>query len=313
VRSFLDRHPPVDEVDKTPLLPPLRGEDSEGADIKTEDVADKSYEDIRASEELVQKTREERAQRDVRLQGRIDLTLELFKSLRENLKSTFLEEYIKELPILGPIHDVLATTLDKSVEGFLNRKADTLAAAMPKDLGGLDASLSQAAKEVSASARVEVTPQTVARYRRPLAEWNIETRSVDSLKARASREIQIAEARPPRHEPAHPAAQRERIPPIRRTTPGQGEGEAMETFRRGLDSGWIVTRNSRGDPSKIFVHRSSDPYYGLKDLKYLIKEEPDGTWTVYRPRETFGGSEYGRRVGSISRPPDVSVGECTCQ
>jgi len=314
VRSFLERHPPVDVVDKRPLLPLPRSEESDDADIKAEDVTKKSYEDIKASEELVQKAKGEKAQRDIGLQGRIDLTLELFKSVRENLKSTLLEEYIKEVPILGPIHDMLATTLDKLVEGFLNRKADALAASMPKDQGVLDARLSQAAMEISASAKVEVTSRLVARYRRPLAQWEIETRWVDSLKSRASQEIQIAEAPPrPRHVPADPAAQRELLPSPPKPSPRQDEDEALETFRHGLDSGWIVTRNSREDPSKIFVHGSSDPYYGLRDLKYLVREEPNGTWTVYGPPETLGGSEYGRRIGSMPRPPDVSVGECTCQ
>jgi hypothetical protein len=313
LRSFLDRHPPVDEVDKTPLLPPPLDEDSDKAEMKDADISDKSYEDIKASEELVQKTREEKTPRDFRLQGRIDLTMELFKSVRESLKSAFLEEHLKELPILGIFHDLLVGTLDKTVEGFLNRKADALAASMPKATVNLDRALSEAAKEVAASVKVEVTPGMIARYKRPHAEWNIETKSVSVLKLRALKEIQIAETRPFRHGPAQPAARRDRLPTVRRTAPDEDEGEALETFRRGLDSGWIVTRNSREDPSKIFVHRSSDPYYGLRDLKYIVRAEPDGSWTVYRPRGGSGGTEYGRRVGSMPRPLDVSVGECTCQ
>jgi len=108
VRSFLDRHPPVDEVDKTPLLPAPLTEDSDKGEIKDADISGKSYEDIKASEELVQKTQEEKTPRDARLQGRIDLTMELFKSLREGLKNEFLGEHLKELPILGMFHDLLA-------------------------------------------------------------------------------------------------------------------------------------------------------------------------------------------------------------
>ena len=82
------------------------------------------------------------------------------------------------------------------------------------------------------------------------------------------------------------------------------------TLRRNLENGWVATRNPDG---KIFVHAQSSGGM-LSDLRYVIRESPDGqTWSVYRPIETSRGTRYGRPVGVMPRPPDVAVGECTCQ
>jgi LysM domain-containing protein len=84
----------------------------------------------------------------------------------------------------------------------------------------------------------------------------------------------------------------------------------MEALRTGLESGWVVTRNSEGT---IFVHRS-DSGGILHDLKYLIKESDNGdTWTVYTPVLTMDGRhQYGRKIGVMDKPGDVMVGECSC-
>jgi hypothetical protein len=311
LRSFLKRYPPAREAENARPTVAQRDEESVDADIKAENFADKSYEDIKASRELVQKQAEESGPQDVGLQARKDLTLELFKSLREGLKSVLLDSYIRELPIVGTFHDMLSSAMDKSAKDYIDREADAIAASMPKDQNAMDRSLSEAARTVSASIKVEVTPRMVARCRRPLAEWNAEVKMVNTLTVKAPKEIQLAQARPMR-EPVRNAAQLDRLPPRPKPVPVQDDSERLETFRRGVESGWIVTRNSGADREKLFVHRTSDGR-GLVDLKYLVKEELGGTWTVYRPRETFGGSEYGRRIGTIPRPPGVEVGECTCQ
>ena len=84
----------------------------------------------------------------------------------------------------------------------------------------------------------------------------------------------------------------------------------VEDLQRGLDNGWVVTRNPEG---KIFVHASEEGGV-LSGLRYLIQESPDGnTWRVYRPVHTSSGTEYGRMVGVIEKPSNVSVGQCSCE
>jgi hypothetical protein len=88
--------------------------------------------------------------------------------------------------------------------------------------------------------------------------------------------------------------------------------EDLAALRKGLDEGWVVTRNPAFDSHKLFVHRSMSGGV-LTDLQYLIEESADGsTWTIYRPRWTGGGSEYGARVGVIRKPANISIGDCDC-
>jgi LysM repeat protein len=100
--------------------------------------------------------------------------------------------------------------------------------------------------------------------------------------------------------------------PRRSTSVSAGDPARVQALRKGLDEGWVVTRNP-STPNKIFVHRSMSGGT-LTDLQYLIEESADGsTWTVYRPRWTVsGGSEYGQRVGVISKPTNISIGNCNC-
>jgi len=96
-----------------------------------------------------------------------------------------------------------------------------------------------------------------------------------------------------------------RVPPVSISHP-----DAVQNFRRGLERGWVVTRNPEG---KIFVHASSKGGY-LTDLRYLVKESPDGSsWTIYRPRPGPNGNQYGPRVGVIEKPRDIDVGDCSCR
>jgi hypothetical protein len=86
-------------------------------------------------------------------------------------------------------------------------------------------------------------------------------------------------------------------------------GFDKQAFLKGLN-GWVVSRNSNGVPNKIFIHRAVSSN-ALVDLLYNVKLESDGSWTVYDP----GGSgvpSFGRRIGSIERPPLVRIIPCNC-
>jgi LysM repeat protein len=91
-----------------------------------------------------------------------------------------------------------------------------------------------------------------------------------------------------------------------------GDSAKIRALRNGLDEGWVVTRNAGDDDSgKLFVHRSAAGGV-LRDLLYLVKEIGD-TWFVYLPVGfTSSGTRYGRRVGIMSKPTNVSVGSSTC-
>jgi hypothetical protein len=82
-------------------------------------------------------------------------------------------------------------------------------------------------------------------------------------------------------------------------------------LRAGLAKGWVVTRNDAGT---VFVHAESGGGF-LSDLRYLIKENDDGnTWTLYEPdRNSSGESIYGRKLGSLAKPADTDITECSCQ
>jgi hypothetical protein len=88
----------------------------------------------------------------------------------------------------------------------------------------------------------------------------------------------------------------------------------IQALRKGLDHGWVVTRNP--DTGKIFVHER-EAGGTLIGLRYLLKEtaNPGGTssWTVYRPISGADGTtHYGRIVGVMDEPTEVVVGICGC-
>jgi murein DD-endopeptidase MepM/ murein hydrolase activator NlpD len=90
------------------------------------------------------------------------------------------------------------------------------------------------------------------------------------------------------------------------------ESSHIVALRRGLEKGWVVTKNEGS--GKIFVHESESGGY-LRGLRYLIEESPSGeTWTVHLPASNADGTHrYGKTVGVIEKPSDVTVGECGCE
>jgi hypothetical protein len=74
-----------------------------------------------------------------------------------------------------------------------------------------------------------------------------------------------------------------------------------ETFLRKIDT-WVVTQNP-DVPGKLFIHRRQTGLM-LEDLLYTVRVRSDGSWVVY--------DAYGSRLGKISIPPDVRIGECGC-
>jgi hypothetical protein len=94
--------------------------------------------------------------------------------------------------------------------------------------------------------------------------------------------------------------------------PGDRKGAFdEEAFVRGVSNGWVVTENP-AIPDKLFVHRAISGGM-LVDLLYNIKVESDGSWTVYKPGQTYGSRSFGSRLGSVRRPTGVSIGSCNCQ
>ncbi len=83
----------------------------------------------------------------------------------------------------------------------------------------------------------------------------------------------------------------------------------MKAFLKGID-GWVVTENP-DEPGKLFVHRSSEGGM-LRDMLYLIKVDKDGSWSIHEASQGYGGTAYGVRVGKISKPPSVSITQCSC-
>jgi LysM repeat protein len=101
-------------------------------------------------------------------------------------------------------------------------------------------------------------------------------------------------------------------------TPGQRKARMndpvrIQRLRDGLSSGWIVTRNP-SNPDKIFVHESESGGY-LRNLQYLARQSPDGqSWTVYLPvSRADGGTGYGRKIGVIDAPTNITIGDCGCE
>lgn len=82
-----------------------------------------------------------------------------------------------------------------------------------------------------------------------------------------------------------------------------------QAFLRGIKE-WVVSRNSNGIPNKIFIHRA-EIGMSLVDLLYNVRVEADGSWTIFDPEGTEVRS-FGRRIGSIKRPPSVRIIPCGC-
>jgi hypothetical protein len=89
----------------------------------------------------------------------------------------------------------------------------------------------------------------------------------------------------------------------------QGASE-IDSFARDV-SGWIVTQNP-ATPGKLFVHRSMSGGM-LTDLAFLVKVEKDGSWSVHKPQRSGSGSGFGKRIGSMKKPPSLDIGACSCR
>jgi hypothetical protein len=209
-------------------------------------------------------------------------------------------------PEIIPALEVLSETVDDSIKFKIEEAVNRLtknAADGPADLARhIDAS----AERIGEAARINVTPRqtdaAINQARRLQAEVDSATQATAELKATTQRL-------------EHDKFGRSTFVSARRGTVGGSgvpESEDIAILQKGLDSGWVVTRNT--DSGKIFVHAESSGGM-LRDLKYLIQESPDGErWTIHTPSQgSDGTSRYGRTVGEIAKPPEVSVGLCTCQ
>lgn len=187
LRSFLAQHQPVTDVG----VPDSAADEH---DVTPEEVSTASYNDIKTSEAVVARLGQVASPDRSGLDAAKKLTLELFKSLRETTKKSLLDSFIKELPILGPISDVLSSALDKSVEGYIDQKADAIASSIPKDQKALDTSLSEGAESISRSINIETNPRILANERRALLEWRVEVTRITVLKVRAPMQVENAKA-----------------------------------------------------------------------------------------------------------------------
>jgi hypothetical protein len=88
------------------------------------------------------------------------------------------------------------------------------------------------------------------------------------------------------------------------------ERQQLEELRQGLAAGWVASRNPEG---KVFVHEARIGQIFVRP-RYLIKESLDGlTWGVYRMVQGLGATDYGEKIGEMSRPQRVSIVQCFCR
>ena len=215
------------------------------------------------------------------------VALELFKSAREHARDHFLISITQEFPIFGPVSDVVSAALDKRAEASIKQMADRIASSRIDNANEMDAEVSRSAESLAQSLTIETTFQPRTREGQAVRSWQTELQQIDTYAATA---------------PAQVVELKERADNARE----------MKNFRDGLSHQWVVSRNSSDDPERLFVHAEMESSGALEDLKFLVKESPDGnTWEIYLPPE--GGGKYGKRVGSISRPTEVEVFECGCR
>lgn len=305
LKEFLNNHPLAGEPD---LSATELADEAEETALRVEGLERKSYSDIKKSEEIIQQV-EGNSPSSAAPDAVKKLTLELFKCLKDSGKKRLLESFIKELPILGPVSDILSSALDKSAQAYIDQRADKIAADI-KERFDLEMNLSREAQSISRAIKVRIDERVIADEKRAVSRWQMETRTIVILKSRAAREVLRAESA--RNPPQPSASSIEASTSVEKPSRKLSDDDRMEELRRGIEEGWVVTRNSRADPYKLFVHASGGII--LTDLRYLIRESPDGgEWTVYLPQESFGGSSFGRPIGTIPRPSGVSVGECDCE
>lgn len=215
------------------------------------------------------------------------VALELFKSAREHARDHFLLSITHEFPIFGPVSDIVSAALDKRAEASIRRNSARIASARIGNADEMDAEVSRSAESLAQSLTIKTTFQPHTREGQAVRSWQTELQQIDAYAATA---------------PAQVVELKERA----------ANAREMENFRDGLSHHWVVSRNSSDDPERLFVHAEMESSGALEDLKFLVKESPDGnTWEVYLPPD--GSEKYGRRVGSIPTPTDVEVFECGCR
>ena len=79
--------------------------------------------------------------------------------------------------------------------------------------------------------------------------------------------------------------------------------KSIDDLRRGLKSGWVVTRNDEGT---IFVHER-EIGGTLEGLQSLIRESSN-TWSVYAPKaDGSGGNVFGQPIGMMEKRREIEI------
>jgi hypothetical protein len=222
--------------------------------------------------------------------------------------SKILDPVAEANPWLKPFFDVLTSTITDVTEMALEQKLDDLTKTAASNPDRVKPLLPEAAEELAKSAPPHITQEAEHRFGREVNEIRGRKLEVQRLSA-----LLDGALHPPRL-PPRPK------PPVADDTPAR-----LQEFMDGLHN-WIVTKNPNGDPQKIFVHTRMEGM-SLKDLRYIAKESPNGiTWDVYkvggggvfrrtgtgRGAQGAGGGGGGRWIGTIAKPIDIDIGECSC-
>jgi hypothetical protein len=245
-------------------------------------------------------------------------------------------------PWLKPFFDVLTSTVSDKTEMALKEKLDDLTKTAATSPDRVEPLLPEAAEALAKSAPPRITQEAERRFGRELNEIRGQELQVHRLSAlldgvlhpqpkhnKPSKTLDVGN-RPPELPPTIPEIGVQTIPPLREVpvypiTVADDTPARLQEFMDGLHS-WIVTKNPNGDPQKIFVHTRMEGM-SLKDLRYIAKESPNGmTWDVYkvggdgvfrrigtgRGAQGGGGGGGGRWIGTIAKPIDIDIGECSC-
>jgi hypothetical protein len=213
---------------------------------------------------------------------------------------------------LKPFFDVLTSTVTDATEMALEEKLDDATKTAATNPDRVKALLPEAAEDLIRPTPPHITQEAELRFGREVNEIKGREFEVQRLSAMLDRGLHPP-PKPPQPWPPHPK------PPVD-DTPAQ-----LQKFKDGLH-GWIVSKNPNGDPQEIFVHTRMDGMF-LKDLRYIAKESPDGmSWDVYkvggggvfrrigtgRGSHGGGGGQPGHWIGTIAKPTDIEIGECSC-
>lgn len=89
----------------------------------------------------------------------------------------------------------------------------------------------------------------------------------------------------------------------------QNASPVVRQIQNGLGNGWVVVRNPNIDEKKLFLHGSKDRKDNPKDLRFLVREESDNIWTVFKPgsKNSKGVISYGKLLDKMRRPNGVTI------